>query len=72
MNIKITCESESVVVPDQSRESILRAMKMLGYNSMRDDGVIQFYRHNGAGEIQARVTVSPTTDPVTPDEPESR
>jgi hypothetical protein len=66
MNIKITSESQSVVVSDQSTESILRAMRALGYDSMRDDGGIQFYRRNDAGnEIQARVTVCPTPEPIT-------
>jgi len=66
MNIKITCENSSVIVPNQSRESIIIAMHKLEYQSMIDSAGLKFYRKNDAGnEIEARCTVEPTTDPVT-------
>ena len=65
MNIKITCENSSVIVPDQSRESTLVAMRTLGYESMQDDGGVQFYRRNDSGnEVQARAVIEPTDLPL--------
>jgi len=67
MNTKITAESKSVIVRDQSDESIREAMQLLGYTGYTEDPNLKFYRRAGGGnQIEARAVVEPTDEPLTP------